>query len=189
LDIAALDNYDSLVDGWVGNQAGVFASNTSADFDMFSYRDGFTAMPASEPDQRSAGAPVASTTRGAVLGGLQDGDWVMYAGVDLGSEGTTAHALELTVATGGSSREPRIEVWFDERDGARRTVRCQLPRTGGWEHWRTVRCPLRASGTHDVYLQVRGGAGEVVRLAELRFAAPERHRHDDRDRDDDSDER
>jgi xylan 1,4-beta-xylosidase len=56
IDITELDNYDSLVDGWVGNQAGVFATNRSGDFDLFSYRDGFTSIPASEPDQRSGGA-------------------------------------------------------------------------------------------------------------------------------------
>ena len=37
--------------------------------------------------------------------------------------------------------------------------------------WQTIRCPLRATGTHDVYLQVKGGKGELVRLSSLRFAA------------------
>jgi hypothetical protein len=180
IDIAALDDYDSLVDGWVGNQAGVFASHRTADFDMFSYRDGFTAIPASEPDQRSGGEQIASTARGTVLGGLEDGDWAMYAGVDLGSEGLAARSLELTVATGSARREPRLDVWFDRLDGARVAARCDLPRTGGWEHWQTARCPLRATGTHDVYIRIRGGAGEVARLADLRFSL--RDGRDDRDR-------
>jgi len=175
IDIAALDDYDSLVDGWVGNQAGVFASNRSADFAQFSYRDGFTAIPASEPDQRSAGGAVTSTVQGTVLGGLEDGDWAAYGGVDLGSAGLRARAIELTVATGGHGRgerrEPRLDVWLDRPAGGARVATCELPRTGGWETWRTIRCPLRAAGTHDVYLQVRGGTGEVVRLASLRFVA------------------
>jgi xylan 1,4-beta-xylosidase len=172
IDITALDNYDSLVDGWVGNQAGVFASNRRADFDMFTFRDGFTAIPASEPDQRSGGGMIASAAQGAVLAGLEDGDWAMYGGVDLGSAGAAAKAIELTVATGGHRRdEPRIDVWLDRPSGGRRVARCELPRTGSWDRWKTIRCPLHAAGTHDVYLDVQGGQGELVRIASLRFHA------------------
>jgi len=38
------------------------------------------------------------------------------------------------------------------------------------DRWQTARCPLRAAGTHDVYLQVTGGTGEIARIASLRFA-------------------
>jgi len=172
IDITALDDYSSLVDGWVGNQAGVFASNRSGDFDLFTYRDGFTSIPASEPDQRSGGTAMPSTQRGTVLGGLEDGDWVMYGGVDLGSGGAASKRIELTVATGEHRRAERtVEVWLDRTGGGRRVAICELPGTGGWDRWQTIRCPLAATGTHDVYLQVRGGKDEVLRLASLRFAA------------------
>lgn len=173
VDLTELDNYDSLVDGWVGNQAGVFASNAAGDFDSFSFRDGFTWIPASEPDQRSGGGPVASAAQGTVLGGLANGDWAMYGGVDLGSGGVSARAIELTIATAGHPRgERHLEVWLDRPAGGARVASCELPRTGGLDSWQTIRCPLRATGTHDVYLQVRGGGsgGEAVRLAALRFA-------------------
>ena len=167
IDITALDDYDSLVDGWVGNQAGVFASHRTADFDMFSYRDGFTAIPASEADQRSAGEPVASAAHGTVLGGLADGDWAMYAGVDLGSEGLTARTLELTVATAAARREPRIDVWFDRPDGAPRgTLRPTANRRLGAL---ADRARAATAGTHDVYLESRRRR-QVVRLADLRFS-------------------
>jgi hypothetical protein len=63
-------------------------------------------------------------------------------------------------------------VWLDRPAGGARVASCELPRTGGLDSWQTIRCSLRATGTHDVYLQVRGGGsgGEVVRLAALRFA-------------------
>jgi len=177
IDITELDDYYSLVDGWVGNQAGVFATNQAADFDRFAFRDGFTALPASEPDQRSAGEPVASATHGTVLGGLASRDWVMYGGIDLGTGpgagpgagGLTARALELTVATARDTcTDRRVNVWLDQRSGPPAAT-CALPRTGGLDQWQTVRCPLRATGTHDVYLEVQGGSGESVRLASLRF--------------------
>jgi xylan 1,4-beta-xylosidase len=64
-----------------------------------------------------------------------------------------------------------VEVWLDRSGGGRRVASCELRSTGGWERWQTIRCPLRATGTHDVYLQVKGGKGELLRLASLRFAA------------------
>ena len=172
IDITALDDYNSLVDGWVGNQAGVFATNASGDFDLFSYRDGATRIPGSEPDQRSGGAVVASTEQGPVLGGLHDGDWAMYGGVDLGSGGARSAAIELTLASPGPGpAERRVEIWLDRPAGGERVATCEVPRTASWESWRTIRCPLRAAGTHDVYLQIRGGQGEVLRLSSLRFDA------------------
>lgn len=172
IDLTELDNYDSLVDGWVGNQAGLFASNASGDFDRFSYRDGATPIPGSEPDQRSGGAAVASTEQGTVLGGLEDGDWAMYGGVDLGGAGARSTAIELTVASAGRDHaERRVEIWLDRPAGGRRVATCEVPRTASWETWRTIRCPLHAAGTHDVYLQIRGGRGEVLRLSSLRFDA------------------
>jgi len=171
IDIAELDNYDSLVDGWVGNQAGVFASNRSADFDLFTYRDGFTEIPASEPDQQSGTTVVTSTAMGPVLGSLEDGDWAMYGSVDLGSGCLRSKAVELLVATSGEKgRGGRsVEIWLDPQAGGRRVATCRIAGTGGWEDWQTARCSLRAEGSHDVYVKVRGGAGELLRLASLRF--------------------
>jgi hypothetical protein len=80
--------------------------------------------------------------------------------------------MELRVARPGRDRDgARLEVWLDRPAGGRRVATCELPRTRGVEDWKTIRCPLRAAGTHDVYLQVRGGRGEVLRLASLHFVA------------------
>jgi hypothetical protein len=75
-------------------------------------------------------------------------------------------------------------VWLDRPAGGARVASCELPRTGGLDSWQTIRCSLRATGTHDVYLQVRGGGsgGEVVRLAALRFASLCIHHLRDRSR-------
>jgi beta-xylosidase len=172
IDIGELDDYDALVDGWVGNQAGVFASNRNADFDLFSYRDGFTEVPAAEPDQQSGASVVSSAAAGAVLGDLENDDWAMYGSVDLGSGGVHSKAIELRVASPGNGGRPvvgAIEIWLDPLAGGPRIASCPVRGTGGWESWKTVRCALRASETHEVYLRVRGGAGELLRLASLRF--------------------
>ncbi len=139
--------------GWVGSQAGVFASNASADFDVFTYRDGFTAIAAAEPDQESGTEVVSSQSAGPVLGGLEDGDWAMYGSVDLGSGGVASVEIELQAS---SAKGGAVEVWLDPLAGGRRVATCDVPATGGWETWTTVTCKVSAVGSHEVYLRAKG---------------------------------
>ncbi|AUX44340.1 xylosidase/arabinosidase [Sorangium cellulosum] len=166
IDISALEDYDTVNTGWVGSQAGVFASNTSADFDLFTYRDGFTGIAAAEPDQESSTEVMSSPSEGPVLGGLEDGDWAMYGSVDLGSGGVESTEIELRAS---SAKGGAVEVWLDPLAGGRRVATCDIPATGGWETWTTATCKVSAAGTHEVYLKAKGGSGELLRLASLRF--------------------
>lgn len=166
IDISALEDYDTVNMGWVGSQAGVFASNASADFDLFTYRDGFTAIAAAEPDQESGTEVVSSQSAGPVLGGLEDGDWAMYGSVDLGSGGVASVEIELQAS---SAKGGALEVWLDPLAGGHRVATCDVPATGGWETWTTVTCKVSAAGSHEVYLRAKGGSGELLRLASLRF--------------------
>jgi xylan 1,4-beta-xylosidase len=168
IDILALDSFYAMAHTWVGNQAGMFASRRAADFDLFIYRDGFTEIPAAEANQSSADV-VASESAGSVLGGLEDGDHAMFGGVHLGSGGLESGAIELRAASAGSGA--LVEIWIDPLAGGEAIGSCELPSTGSWEEWATVTCPVKpTAGSHDVYLKIKGGTGELVRLAWLRFA-------------------
>jgi beta-xylosidase len=166
IDITALDQFNTINNGWVGNQAGVFASNRSADFDLFAYRDGFTEIPASEPNQWSGTSVVSSSSVGPVLGSLENGDWAMYGSVDLGSGGIRSKAIELRASAAGPGGT--VNVWTDPL-ATTPIASCPIAGTGSWDSWRTVSCNLTATGSHDVYLTISGGAGELLRLASLRF--------------------
>jgi beta-xylosidase len=168
IDISALDNHYGMAHSWVGSQAGMFATNQSARFDLFTYRDGFTTIPAVATDQQFGTAVVASDARGSVLGELQSGDWAMYGGVDLGSGGVASAAalIEASSIRGGS-----VEIWVDPLAGGPRYT-CRVDATGSWESFATTTCPIEATtGTHDVYVKVVGGRGRelVMRIASLRF--------------------
>lgn len=165
-DVSALDGESTLGDAWVGTQAGVFASNAAADFDFFTYRDGFSPTLARESDQQGGTSLVDGGAQGPVRS-LSQGDWALYGSLDLGSAGVRAGAIELTVASAGAGGA--LEVWIDPLAGGTRLATCAVASTGGWDAWRTVTCPLAASGTHEVYLRAAGGAGELVRLARFRF--------------------
>jgi xylan 1,4-beta-xylosidase len=167
IDIEELDDNYGMSNAWVGNQAGMFATNKSADFDLFTYRDGHTDIPAVATDQQSGTAIVTSTDKGQVLGGLENGDWALYGSVDLGGAGvaSTAAAIEASSAGGGY-----VEIWLDPLAGGPHFGPCPIADTADWESWQVSRCAVAASGTHDVYLKVVGKPGsELMRIASLRF--------------------
>jgi beta-xylosidase len=168
IDIKGLDDHYGMAHSWIGSQAGMFATHQSAAFDLFTYRDGLTEIPAVATDQQSGTAVVASTARGSVLGELQNGDWAMYGGVDLGSGGVASSTARIEASSvGGGS----FEIWLDPLAGGRRYGPCPVADTGGWETFATSTCAMAATtGTHDVYLKVVGpSGGELMRIASLQF--------------------
>ncbi|WP_437600474.1 family 43 glycosylhydrolase [Sorangium sp. So ce590] len=168
IDLSTLDHFYAMAHTWIGNQAGMFATNKSADFDLFVYRDGLTPIPAAEADQESGAGVVSSESAGSVLGELENGDWAMYGSVDLGSGGVSSKAIELKAASAGQGGA--VEVWIDPLAGGSAIGTCNIPGTGGWEEWVTTTCDVKpTAGTHEVYLKVTGGTGELLRLASLRF--------------------
>jgi xylan 1,4-beta-xylosidase len=170
VDLSSIETPNTINVGWVGTQAGVFASNRAADFDSFSYRDGFTALRASVPDHQLGTEVLASEGEGAVLGALEDQDWALYGSVDLGGDTLQAEAIELRVASAApAASDALVEVWLDPLAGGSKVASCPIASTGSWDTWQTVTCTLTASGSHEVYLKVRGGPGELLRLSSLRF--------------------
>jgi hypothetical protein len=167
IDITSLDNFNGLSNGWVGNQAGLFASNSPADFDTFSYRDGFSVIAAAETNQQFGTASVASSTAGSVLGNIENDDWAMYGSIDTGSGGIASKAIEFT--TSGITEGTSIEVWLDPTASGGLAVICPIAATGNVEAFATSTCDLTTKGTHEVYLRFKGGSGELLRLASLRF--------------------
>jgi xylan 1,4-beta-xylosidase len=168
IDITGLDDYYGMANSWVGNQAGMFATNKSADFDLFTYRDGFTVIPAVATDQQSGTAIVASTVKGSVLGDLHDGAWALYGSVDLGSGDVKAGSAKIEASSlGGGS----VEIWLDPMAGGSHFGPCKVTNTLGWETFGVSTCSVNTSGTHDVYLKVVGQPGsELMRIASLQFA-------------------
>jgi len=166
INTLAMDDNYGMSGAWVGNQAGMFATNKSADFDLFTYRDGFTPIPAAATNLQYGTTVTSSTSAGSVLS-FQNGQWAMYGSVDLGGGGVSSKAIELVASAAGE--DGAVEIWLDPLAGGTRIATCAVPSTGAWETWNTVTCGLTATGTHEVYMKVTGGAGEVLRLASLRF--------------------
>jgi hypothetical protein len=85
-------------------------------------------------------------------------DWAAYKYVDFDVQrvdGFQARAGSL--AYGG-----RIEIHLDAPDGERIGA-CHVPRSGGWQKWSTVSCPVKgAKGVRAVYLVFKGTGDKFV---------------------------
>ncbi|MDH2428223.1 glycoside hydrolase family 3 protein [Sphaerisporangium sp. TRM90804] len=87
---------------------------------------------------------------GDAVGGTATGDWISFAGADLGAGATRLSAGVAATAPG------RVEVRLGSPTG-RLLGAADVPATGGVYSYRTVTAPLaRAPGVHDVYLVFTG---------------------------------
>ena len=89
---------------------------------------------------------------------IHGADWAAYKYVDFDDQPVAAfHARAGSRAYGGV-----IEVRLDAPDGELIGT-CRVPRTGGWQHWATVRGPvIRVTGVRAVYLVFRGSGDKFV---------------------------
>lgn len=95
---------------------------------------------------------------------IHNGDWAAYKYLDFGSGVSTFQARVGSLAYGGT-----IEVRLDAPHG-RLLGTCSVPRTGGWQKWQTVTCPLEnATGIHALYLVFRGQTGRLFDLESFSF--------------------
>ena len=145
----------------------LLATNRRADFDQFVHRDGLSGIPADATDQQSGTAIVTSAAGTKVLGQLEEGDWALYGGVDLGARHVSAASVEIEASSVGGGF---VEIWLDPLAGGPHFGPCPITATGSLETFGVTSCPVPAQGTHDVYLKVVGKPGtELMRIASLRF--------------------
>jgi arabinoxylan arabinofuranohydrolase len=112
----------------------------------------------------SVGPTLSDSTITEYLTWIHDGDWAAYKYLDFGAGVTAFQTTAGSLAYGG-----RIEIRLDAPDGRRIGV-CTIPRTGGWQKWQTVECPVEeVSGVHALYLVFRGMQGRLFDLSGFAF--------------------
>lgn len=135
-------------------------------------------LPATQPILAWRACLLSGQVRTAAVGPFEDservsehltwihaGDWAAYKYVDFG-----AGVQEFIVRAGSLFEGGQVEVRLDQPDGALLGV-CGVPRTGGWQKWQAVSCPVEgAQGVHAVYLVFRGKQGRLFDLESFSFA-------------------
>ncbi|SFX91574.1 family 43 glycosylhydrolase, partial [Cytophaga hutchinsonii] len=155
-DVSNMDKSQTDYNKWVGTSVGLYASAASADFDQFSYRYGFVPVRV-EGRNNWYGVTFATRTPGRVVTNSTSGDWLMLAGVDLGSGSRVTTGIEINASSANSNGS--LEVWLDNIGGTGTKVSTiTIPNTGGNDVWTNVTGSFNSSGQHDVYLRWVGGA-------------------------------
>jgi len=94
---------------------------------------------------------------GIDVGGLKEGAWIQYAGVNFGPA-PGAKTFQAQVASPLSGCQ--IELHLDSLDGPIIGT-CDLPNTGGLQTWKTASCPIsNASGLHNLVMKFKGGGAQ-----------------------------
>ena len=117
-------------------------------------------QPAGNPEGRVLASSAAERrgTKNAVgepdnidlVGYIKDGDWLVFDGVECGAE---SYEFLFQVSSEGPAA---IEIRQDSADGPL-LGRCNVPNTGGWESWKTVRADIGClTGANRVALVFRG---------------------------------
>lgn len=96
---------------------------------------------------------------GTDIGFIQNGSWARFPATDF----TGKKEMEIRVAS--DTQGGTIEVHLDRIDGPL-VATFQVPHTGGWQNWITLKAPLSGvQGKHKVFLAFRGGEGFLLNVA------------------------
>jgi len=90
---------------------------------------------------------------GVFVTGIRTGSYIKVRSVDFGTSSPKAFAATIAAGLDGGI----LEVHVDSLTGAK-LVEIKVPRTGGWQSWKTFAETLTTSvnGTHDVYFVFKG---------------------------------
>jgi xylan 1,4-beta-xylosidase len=167
IDAVAMDRQQTDFNDFTGNQQGLYVEGKSAFFDLYIYRDAYTNIAAQHPANRS-GVNAAST----YLGGINNGDWSLYAGVEFGGNADYPKTPVLFGVIASSAASGGIvEVWLDSIDTGNKITECSIESTGDWEDFEVFTSEVDSvSGRHDVYLKFTGeGTDDLFRIQWLKF--------------------
>ena len=89
---------------------------------------------------------------------IHNNDWAAYKYVDFDTQPVNRFQGRVgSLAYGG-----KIEIRLDQPDGELIGT-CDVPRTGGWQKWKTVSCPVEgANGVRALYLVFKGAGNKFV---------------------------
>ncbi len=168
INVSSLDKTQPNYNQWVCNSIALYASSKTADFDLFMFKDGFAPQRA-ESYTNMYGVSKVSRTPGNVVTNISNGDWIMLSGLDLGTQDrvTTGVTVNAAGTAGGS-----IEIWQGNIGGGGKLLgTITVASTGGTDTWKDFSTTISASGQHDIYLNFKGGAGNLFDVNTIKFTS------------------
>jgi xylan 1,4-beta-xylosidase len=166
INAAALDIQQTDYNNFTGNQQGLYVKGKPAFFDLYIYRDAYSSISAQNPANRYGVSPASS-----YLGGIDNNDWAMYAGVEFGGNDYQRTPLSVEISASSATTGGIVEVWLDSIDTGRKIAECNIDTTGSWTNYQIFKADVDSvSNSHDVYLKFLGtDTQQLFRLNWFRF--------------------
>ncbi len=178
INISALDQHQNDFNDFTGNQQGPFVEGKEAFFDLYVYRDGYSEIQAKSPANFNGTSRLITSS---YLGSISNGDWAMYAGVQLGTRAPSndgvdyqKEAIQINMNASSGSEGGTVEVWLDAIETGDKIAEVNITNTGSVSEYKIFRAELTeaVSGEHDVYLRFIGeqDGTELFRLKSFFFS-------------------
>ena len=170
-NISEIDSYSDF-SSFTGTRQGLYVSGSSAWFDLYIYRDAYSTILAECPANQYGTKVTYNRYPPNSLGGIHNGDWALYAGVEFGNSEFEKSCDSLKFIATCNLGEGNVEVYVDSIDEATKIAVCNITSTGGWTTFNTFTTNILqpVSGRHDLYLKFTGsGAGELFRIQTFQF--------------------
>ena len=169
IDVSSMDQNQPNYNGWIGTQQGLYVAGKAAYFDLYIYRDAYSPIKAQPAANQFGTLRVVNGTAPAYLDSIHNGDWAMYAGVELGGKDYYKKPVSLEVSAASAGSGGVVEVWLDSIDTGEKIAECTIENTGGWNSFQTFTADVDSvAGTHDVYLSF-SGIGNLFRIDWFKF--------------------
>jgi len=172
ISVTDMDNQQPNYNAWTGNRQGLFVQGIPADFDLYIYRDAYTPILAECPANQYGTTVMATRNNVPVLAGIDNNDWALYAGVELGPADYRRAPDSLQIIASCGSAGGAIEAWLDSIGSGTKIAECTITSTGSYLTYQSFTTHLLApvSGMHDLYLRFKGtGADELFQIQWIIF--------------------
>ncbi|HLP05815.1 MAG TPA: family 43 glycosylhydrolase [Paludibacter sp.] len=172
VDVSGLDHFTKDYNGWCGNRQGLYVQGRGyADFDLYIYRDAYTAMLAECPANEFGTHKTTLPDGSPVLDDIHNNDWALYAGVEFGTDTYTKISRGVSISAACAGKGGAVEVWLDSIGSGKKIAVCKIQNTGSRAEFKQFKArTLPTKGRHDVYLRFIGaGKGELFQLRDFVF--------------------
>ncbi len=166
VNLTNLDKAQPNFNSWVGTSIGLFAEGKPADFDLFTCKDGFSAMPAAGYSNFYG---VEKTTdqvgEESVSPDSDNGGWFMIAGVDMGRN--KIRKIEVLTA---ATKSCKLEIWLDDLQNGMHIATIPVTATENADAFKIFSKNLKkVSGHHDVFIKYSENCGHAAFVKNIRF--------------------
>ncbi|MBV7532125.1 family 43 glycosylhydrolase [Chitinophaga sp. sic0106] len=163
----ALDRTQPNFNSWVGTSIGLFAKGKPADFDCFLYKDGGAPLPAVSYNNYYGIKTVTSPYGKMVTNDSNNGGWMMFAGIDLGTEAQPSGKMTLELS---ATANARLEVFLDSMPGTQPLATVAISSTQ--KKLKKISFDIgKSCGQHDVFIRFAPGSNGAANIRSLSFSA------------------